>query len=101
MMPNTRMDTTETAWLAVASIDQDIAADAASLVNSSGDYTNVSRVEVAHSDPVHGAEDPAGADPGDSPVVPARPASTMPQPNALLGNGPRFSSRRTRFRIPR
>ena len=101
MMPKTRRDSTETAWLAVASMDQDIAGDAASSVNSTGDCTNLSRVEVAHSDPVHRVEDPAWADPGDSPVVPARHASTMPQPNALLGNGPRFSNRRLRFRIPR
>ena len=102
MMPTMHSDSTEAGWLAVASIDQDIAEAAAGTASHTVEHTQVHLVEAAaQSDPEYRSVDPAGAGPGDSPTVPARPTPAQPQPDTLLGNGPRFSNRRSRFRIPR
>ena len=101
MMPNTHSDSTEAGWLAVVSIDQDIAEAAVGTANHTVDHNQVRLVEAAQSEPEYRSVDQAGADPGDSPAVPARPAPAQPQPNAQQGNGPRFSNLRSRFRIPR
>ena len=100
-MPTPHSDSTEAGWLAVASIDHDLADAVVGMAEHAVERTQMREVEAAHSDPGYRPADPAGADPGNSPVVLARPAPAQPQPGTQQVNGPRFSNRRSRFRIPR